>query len=136
MPRITGAALWAQRADRPYPRPRNTSQSRQSARVAFCRVDLARLGIGTTGELLVGVNLDSAESQGVDISEAVMAEAVAVIESGGTTKLHPEVLAAIARRGRIIPLEQRQADDKAWLESLHCTDEMIAEQQAALDAAE
>ncbi len=98
-------------------------------------VELARVGIGTTGELLVGVNLDSAEAQGIDINEAVMAEAAAVIESGGTTKLHPEVLAAIARRGRIIPLEQRQADDQAWLASLHCTDEMIAEQQAALDAA-
>ncbi len=98
-------------------------------------VDLARLGIGTTGDFYVGVNLDSAEAQGVDISEAVMDEAIAVIESGGTTKLDPGVLAAIARRGKIIPLEQRQADDQAWLATLHCTDEMIAEQQAALDAA-
>ena len=98
-------------------------------------VDLARLGIGTTGEFYVGVNLDSAEAQGVDISEAVMDEAVAVIESDGTTKLNPRLLAAIARRGKIIPLEQRQADDQAWLDSLHCADEMIAEQQAALDAA-
>ncbi|MCY3780504.1 MAG: ABC transporter substrate binding protein [Chloroflexi bacterium] len=98
-------------------------------------VDIARLGIGTTGELLVGVNLESAEAQGVEISEAVMDEAIAVIESGGRRTLAPEVLAAIARRGRIIPLEQRQADDQAWLASLHCTDEMIAEQQAELDAA-
>ena len=98
-------------------------------------VDIARLGIGTTGELLVGVNLESAEAQGVEISEAVMDEAVAVIESGGRRTLAPGVLAAIARRGRIIPLEQRQAEDQAWLDSLHCTDEMIAEQQAALDAA-
>ena len=98
-------------------------------------VDLARLGIGTAGELLVGVNLDSAESQGVEISEAVMEEAVAVIEDGGNRRLDPRLLAVIARRGRIIPLEQRQADDQAWLASLHCTDEMIAEQQAALDAA-
>ena len=98
-------------------------------------VELASLGIGTAGELLVGVNLESAEAQGVDISEAVMEEAIAVIESGGRRKLAPEVLAAIARRGRIIPLEQRQADDQAWLAALHCTDEMIAEQQAALDAA-
>ena len=97
-------------------------------------VDLARLGIGTTGELNIGVNLDSAEAQGVDISEAVMDEAIAVIESGGRTRLAPGVLAAIARRGKIIPLEQRQADDSAWLDSLHCTDDMIAEQQAALDA--
>ena len=98
-------------------------------------VDLARLGIGTAGELLVGVNLDSAESQGVEISEAVMEEAVAVIEDGGNRRLDPRLLAVIARRGKIIPLEQRQADDQAWLASLHCTDEMIAEQQAALDAA-
>ena len=99
-------------------------------------VDLARLGIGTAGDLHVGVNLESAEAQGVDISEEVMDEAVAVIETGGRRTLAPGVLAAIARRGRIIPLEQRQADDEAWLASLHCTDEMIAEQQAALDAAE
>lgn len=99
-------------------------------------VDLARLGIGTAGELLVGVNLESAEAQGVEISEAVMDEAIAVIETGGRRTLAPEVLVAIARRGRIIPLEQRQAEDKAWLDSLHCTDEMIAEQQAALDATE
>ena len=98
-------------------------------------VDLARLGVGTAGELLVGVNLDSAESQGVEISEAVMEEAVAVIEDGGNRRLDPRLLAVIARRGKIIPLEQRQADDQAWLASLHCTDEMIAEQQAALDAA-
>ncbi|MYD09699.1 MAG: hypothetical protein F4X02_06615 [Chloroflexi bacterium] len=99
-------------------------------------VDIARLGIGTTGDLYVGVNLESAEAQGVEISEAVMDEAIAVIETGGRRKLAPGVLAAIARRGRIIPLEQRAAEDQAWLASLHCTDEMIAEQQAALDAAE
>ena len=98
-------------------------------------IDLARVGIGTAGDLYVGVNLDSAEAQGIDISQAVMDEAIAVIESGGTTKLAPGVLAAIARRGKIIPLEQRQADDQAWLAALHCSDEMIAEQQAALDAA-
>lgn len=48
-------------------------------------VELARLGIGTTGELLIGVNLDSADAQGVDINEEIVAEAAAVIESGGTT---------------------------------------------------
>ena len=99
-------------------------------------VDIARLAVSATGELLVGVNLDSAASQGVEISQTVMDEAVAVIKDGATSRLTPEVMAAIARRGRIIPLEQRQADDQAWLESLYCTDEMIAEQQAALDAAE
>ena len=98
-------------------------------------VDIARLGIGTTGDLFVGVNLESAEAQGVDISDEVMDAAIAVIETGGSRKLAPEVLAAIARRGRIIPLEQRQADDEAWLAALYCTDEMIAEQKAALEEA-
>ena len=99
-------------------------------------VDIARVGIGTAGDLHVGVNLDSAEAQGVDISAAVMDEAVAVIERGGTTKLAPGVLAAIARRGKIIPLEQREAGDQEWLASLYCTDEKIAEQRAELDAAD
>ena len=99
-------------------------------------IDIARTGVGVTGELLVGVNLDSASAQGVEVNEAILDEAVAVIEDGRRTKLTPEVLAAIARRGIIIPLEQRMADDMAWLESLQCSDEMIAEQQAALDAAE
>ncbi len=99
-------------------------------------LDISRTGIVTSGELAIGVNLDSADAQGVEISDEVLDAAVAVIEGGRPTKLHPEVLAAIARRGIIIPQEQRQADDRAWLEALQCTDEMIAEQQAALDAAE
>ena len=56
-----------------------------------------------------------------------------MIEDGRPAKLHPGVLAAIARRGVIIPLAQRIDDDRAWLESLHCTDEIIAEQQAAME---
>ena len=39
------------------------------------------------------------------------------------------------RLGVVIPLEQRPGEDQAWLDALHCTDEMIAEQQAELDAA-
>ena len=98
-------------------------------------LDIAATGIVTSGELAIGVNLDSAADQGVEISEAVLEEAAAVIEDGRPTKLHPEVLAAIARRGVIIPLEQRAEDDAAWLAALQCTDEMIARQQAELDAA-
>ena len=39
-------------------------------------------------------------------------------------------------RGVIIPMEARQEEDMAWLASLRCTHEIIAEQQAELDAAE
>ena len=97
-------------------------------------IDIARLAISTVGVKAIGVNLDSAFAQGVEISSDLLADAVAVIEDGKTSKLAPNVLAAIARRGVVIPFEQRQAEDQARLESLHCTDEMIAEQQAALDA--
>ena len=86
-------------------------------------IDIARTGIATAGELVLGVNLDSAEAQGVEISEAVMDEAVAVYDGGRPTRLHPELLAAIALRGIVIPLEQRQEEDAAWLESLQCEDE-------------
>ena len=99
-------------------------------------IDIARTGVGVTGKLLVGVNLDSASAQGVEVNEAILDEAVAVIQGGRRVKLTPEVLAAIARRGIIIPQEQRMADDMAWLDALQCTDEMIAQQQAALEAAE
>ena len=99
-------------------------------------VDIARLGVGVTGELLIGVNLDSARDQGVEINEAILDAAVATIVNGQPGSFAPEVLAAIARRGIIIPQEQRMEGDMAWLEALHCSDEMIAEQQAALDAAE
>ena len=98
-------------------------------------VNLPSVAIGETGDLRLGVNLDSAAEQGVEINEAILEEAVAVIEGGRISKLAPGVLAAIARRGVIIPLEERQADDMAWLESMQCADEMIAQQQAELDAA-
>ena len=91
--------------------------------------------IETAGEFAIGVNLDSASAQGIEIRDEAMQEAVAVIQGGRPAKLSPRVLAAIARRGVIVPMEARQEDDMAWLESLHCTPEMIAEQQAELDAA-
>lgn len=99
-------------------------------------IEIATTGINTAGEFAIGVNLDSASAQGVEIRDEVMQEAVAVLQGGRPTKLSPAVRAAIARRGVIVPLEERLEDDKAWLESLQCTPEMIAEQLAALDAAD
>ena len=85
-------------------------------------LDIANTGIATAGELAIGVNLDSAEEQGVEISDAVMGEAAAVYKGGRASKLDPLVLAAIARRGRVVPLEQRQEEDAAWLASLQCAE--------------
>ena len=84
-------------------------------------IDIASTGIATAGYLGIGVNMDSAKAQGVEISEAVMDEAAVVWDGGRTSKVAPEVLAAIARRGVVIPLEQRQEEDAEWLASLQCS---------------
>lgn len=98
-------------------------------------LNTASTAINVTMGAGIGINLDSANLQGVEISDELMQEAVAVIQGGRPTRLAPAVLAAIARRGVVVPLEERLEDDMAWLESLQCTEGMIAEQQAALDAA-
>ena len=91
------------------------------------------LDIGTTGihesfGHSVALNLDSAEAQGIEIPQALRERAVYWIEGGetygGVTPALPEMT-----------LEERMAEDAAFLDSLHCTPEMIAEQQAELDAA-
>ena len=84
----------------------------------------------------MGVNLDSASAQGVDISDELLENAHIVIQDGSPTRVARELLLARASRGVVIPLEQRIEEDRAWLESLQCTDAMIAEQQAALEAAD
>ena len=99
-------------------------------------LDIARTAISTSGQQGIGVNLDAADAQGVEISDEVMSEAIAVIDGGRPSKLSPDILAALARRGVIVPMAERIEEDRAWLESLQCTDELIAEQQAALDAGE
>ena len=99
-------------------------------------IDIARVAISAIGLKAIGVNLDSAFAQGVEVSDELLADAAAVIKDGRPSKLAPVVLAAIARRGVIVRFEDRIDDDRAMLASLHCTDEMIAEQQAELDAAE
>ena len=95
-------------------------------------------GLGNNANLL-GINLDSAAEQNVEISQALMDQAQAMlVVSDGTVSLaetSPVVLMEFARQGVILPVENRLEEDMAFLASLACTDEMIAEQQAALDAA-
>ncbi len=96
-------------------------------------------GLGNNANLL-GINLDSAAEQDVEISQALLDAAQAtLVVSDGTVSLaqtSPVVLLEFARQGMIAPMEDRLEDDMAFLASLACTEEMIAEQQAALDAAE
>ena len=133
------------------------------------QIDIGSTGIGSVNDLLVGINLDMAAQQDLEISESLMERADVVIHDGvvqasflvkrlaelgyegealeailqameeigagaSMTDFSPEVQEALAAMSRA------QGDPAAavnqYLAAVHCTDEMIAEQQAALDAAE
>ncbi len=129
--------------------------------------DIARTGVGLISNMIVSVNMDMAQSQGIAISDGLMAVADHYVEDGklvsarilrilqsagldekaiqlavtaiqqlqatGVTdvELPPEVM-AILQQG--FHASGAALDFESLLASLHCTDEMIAEQQAALDA--
>lgn len=90
-------------------------------------IDIATTGISKQPGMAIAVNLDSAAAQGVEISEDLLAMADYVIEGGESTEADPELPE--------MTLEDRMAEDSAFLENLMCTEEIIAEQQAELDAA-
>jgi len=97
-------------------------------------MDIAAAGINLQNDMSVGVNLDVAADQGLEISPEVLAAADFVVEDGqsseGVTPGLPEVNPYLDD----MTVDQRRAVDLAFLETLRCTDEMIAEQQAQLDA--
>ena len=132
-------------------------------------LDIASTGIGVIRDLTVGVNRDSAEMQGIEISDDLMQMADSVIHDGistnpgmlesfkamglegpaldavmaaisqgargpgeGTTDVPPEIMKLITEAFSSMG---QQANVASMLAELHCTPEMIAEQQAALDAA-
>ena len=73
---------------------------------------------------LLAVNLDVAEAQGATVSDDLLARAGAVTENGETT---------MAESAGMTEEEMAEAD-AAFFEALACTEEIIAEQQAELDA--
>ena len=98
-------------------------------------IDIASTAIYVASGEGLGINLDSASAQGVDISAQLMQEADVVLQGGSPVRVSRRVMQRVRQRGVIIPLAERLAADMALLDSLQCTNEMIAEQQAALDAA-
>ena len=80
------------------------------------------------------VNLDSAHILGIELSDELMEQVDAVIEGGELTTVSEELQLVLAQHGVVVPMEDRLDDDRAFLAALECTQEMIAEQQAELDA--
>ena len=93
-------------------------------------LDISTIGINSTPSLGVAINLDAAREAGIDISNELleMADFVIVNEQSTATDVRPSLPE--------MTLEERKADDAAFLAELECTPERIAEEQAALDAAE
>ena len=133
-------------------------------------LDIAKSGIGLIRDMVVGINLDAADRQGIVISDALLELADSIIHDGvstnpaimesfkamglegetleivmaaisggargfgeGTSDVPPEVTKIIAAAFSSM---SQQANIGAMLAEMRCTDEMIAEQQAELDAAE
>ena len=132
-------------------------------------LDIARTGVGEMTKLIVSVNMDMAQSQGIAIADELMAAADHFVQDGklasarilrvlqsagldekaiqlaltaiqqlqttGVTEVDlPAEVMAILQEG--FSAGGESLDFESLLASLHCSDEMIAEQQAQLDAAE
>ena len=97
-------------------------------------IDISEISINKSREFGIAVNLDSAKAQGVVIPDELLAMADFVIEDGhssaGATRELPEVGTSLPD----MPIEERRAADLAFLETLRCTEEIIAEQRAELEA--
>ena len=98
-------------------------------------IDIATTGIAGTPSLKLAVNLDAAANQGLTISDALLTKADYVIQEGQGKGADLESLGFNLSLPEMT-LDERIAADQAFLAGLQCTPEMIAEQQAALDAAD
>ncbi len=98
-------------------------------------IDIATTSIYESDDFAFAVNLDAADLQDVEVSQALLDGAAYIVEDGetaqGVTAQYPEVEITLPE----MPLDERRAADLEFLAALECTDEMIAEQQAALNAA-
>ncbi|MCI0709455.1 MAG: ABC transporter substrate-binding protein [Chloroflexi bacterium] len=89
-------------------------------------IDIATTGLSRQQGTLVGVNLDTADMQDVEIPEELLDRANFVIEDGeniGDVLSLPDV-----------SLEELQEMDAEFIESLFCSEERIAEQEAELES--
>lgn len=89
-------------------------------------LDIATTGISLQPGMAIGINLDSAAAQGVELPQELLDMADFAIEGGASTEVDP-VLPEMT-------MEDMEAGDVAFLDSLLCTQERIDEQQAELDA--
>ncbi len=98
-------------------------------------IDVSRTAINMSPGFTVALNLDIAAEMGTEISDELMAMADWMIQDGQSNEADTPGLREVGIKTLDMSLEERRAADLEFLAALQCTDEMIAEQQAALDAA-
>ena len=95
-------------------------------------LDIATTAINLTPGFAVAVNLDSAAANGLTVTDETLAMADFVIEEGAA---YGDIeIPGVNTFLEDMPHEERIAQDQAFLQTLHCAPEMIAEQQAALES--
>lgn len=96
-------------------------------------LDIATTAVAATPGFAIAINLDSAEAQGVVITDELLAEADFIIQGGMGGGAGIEIPGEVGLSE--MTLEERRAEDAAFLENLRCTPDLIAEQLTALAAA-
>ena len=97
-------------------------------------LDVATTAISQQSSEGLGVNLDAAYVQGVDMAPEIMAQVDVVIEGGELTQISPELQLVLAQRGVIVPMADRIDEDRSFLAALECTQERIQREQAEVEA--
>ena len=97
-------------------------------------MDPASTAIDEVSGRLLAVNLDAAEAQGVAVRDHLRENADVLLEAGQQTL--SAAASATNWRPSIEQLRDAAAEDAGFIEALQCTEATIAEQQAALDAAD
>ena len=96
-------------------------------------IDVATTAISEQSGSAIGVNLDMAGRQDIEISQEIIEQVDAVIASGEAT-ISERVATELRANGSVVPLAQRLDVDQEFVAKLRCTPERIANERAALAA--
>ena len=98
-------------------------------------LDVSTTRIHQQSGMSLAVNLDAAAQHNVTIKPQLIDMADIVVADGDIGDVEPELPEANYTLPQMSQ-DERRAMDAAFISSLHCADDMIADQQAQLDAAE